>query len=628
MAFAACLALALGALGWISWTTLEFERETDAARRQAALEENVRLALWRMDSILAPMIATESARPYFNYAPFYAAERAYTRMYSEMDPNEVMIPSPLLTKGSKFIKLHFQYDLGGKGERRPTSPQAPEGEMGELAEGAGFVTRGQIDGTNDLLKEFRGRVGSRALQTALACLSETLPATVDSLPPSPDLIRTQAQNPRESQVSQKDFNAIAANQRQSNFDFQMANQPAQQAIQSREAPSNQGWANVQENEARIGINGRLLLSNNYFQSIDLIADIRDAVLKPVWIDDTLVMARKVAVNGREYLQGVWLDWPLIREQFLSDIEDLLPESDLAPRLAEEEPSPDRSLASLPLRLIPGAAPPNPSPSRFSLRLSLGLAWACLVLAAAAVGALLWGAVSLSERRAAFVSSVTHELRTPLTSLQMYAEMLAEGMAPDEEKRQRYLATINAEANRLGRLVENVLAYARIERKRHASRVETLPLSELLERIYPRLEERTAQAGMELSAEGFDGDSIVKADPGAVDQILFNLVDNSCKYAASAEDRRIHLEASFENGAALIIARDHGPGIPPQQADRLFRPFSKSAREAANSAPGVGLGLALSRRLARAMGGDLRCEPNGKGACFLLSLPGEKNSASG
>jgi signal transduction histidine kinase len=624
MAFAACLALALGALGWISWTTLEFERETEETRRQAALEENVRLALWRMDSILAPLIATESARPYFNYAPFYAAERAYTRMYAEMGPGEVMIPSPLLTKGSPFIKLHFQYDLDSQG--RLTSPQAPGGEMGDLAESAGYATREQINQANALLEEFERNVGRREM---LASLSEPAPTP---LPPTvywdsmPDLVQTQADNPRESEIAQGNMNTGEANQRLSNYDFQVANGPQQQAVQAREAPLNQSRANLYENDARILVNGRLIVGNNFFQAFEQAPDIRDTILKPIWIDGALILARKIAVNGREYLQGIWLDWPVIREQFLSDIKDLLPGADLAPRLANEQPSPDRSLASLPLRLIPGEAPPNPSPSRFSLRASLGLAWMCLALAAAAVGALLWGAVALSERRAAFVSSVTHELRTPLTSLRMYAEMLSEGMATDESKRRRYLATINAEANRLGHLVENVLAYARIERKRHASRVETLPLSELLARISPRLEERAAQAGMELATIESGSDSIVRADPGAVDQILFNLVDNACKYAVSAEDKRIHLETVCENGAALIIARDHGPGISPRQADRLFRPFSKSARDAADSAPGVGLGLALSRRLARAMGGDLRCDPNGKGARFLLSLPMDKNAA--
>jgi signal transduction histidine kinase len=233
-----------------------------------------------------------------------------------------------------------------------------------------------------------------------------------------------------------------------------------------------------------------------------------------------------------------------------------------------------------------------------------------------------GALTLSERRGAFVSAVTHELRTPLTTLRMYTEMLAEGMIRDDDKRRSYLATLRAEADRLGHLVENVLAYSRIERGRARGHIVTVPLNELIDRVRQRLSERAEQAGMQLLVEPAEGDGrIVRADPSAVEQILFNLVDNACKYAASAADRTIHLDADGRNGQALIRVRDHGPGISLQDGRRLFRPFCKSAHDAANSAPGVGLGLALSRRLAREMGGDLCLDERpGDGAAFVLTLP--------
>ena len=115
---------------------------------------------------------------------------------------------------------------------------------------------------------------------------------------------------------------------------------------------------------------------------------------------------------------------------------------------------------------------------------------------------------------------------------------------------------------------------------------------------------------------------VHVDASVVEQILFNLVDNACKYAApGAAEKIIHLEALPGGKFAMLRVRDHGQGISEQGARTLFQPFSKSAHEAAHSAPGVGLGLALCRRLSRSMGGDLRLDLLVKGgACFVLTLP--------
>ncbi|MBI4658636.1 MAG: HAMP domain-containing histidine kinase [Verrucomicrobia bacterium] len=266
-----------------------------------------------------------------------------------------------------------------------------------------------------------------------------------------------------------------------------------------------------------------------------------------------------------------------------------------------------------------------------VRLSLAIAWTCVVLAGLAAAALLHGTVSLSERRAAFVSAVTHELRTPLTTFKMYSEMLAERMVADPEKRKHYLDTLCSEANRLSHLVENVLAYARLERGSARRHVEEVTLSRLVERVKDRLEQRAAQAGMKpvIDAAEETLKTVVHVDVSAVEQILFNLVDNACKYAApTARERLIHLEALPEGPLAMLRVRDHGQGISAEGAKRLFRPFSKSAHEAANTAPGVGLGLALSRRLSRSMGGDLRWDALVKnGACFVLTLPVSQSETS-
>ena len=170
-------------------------------------------------------------------------------------------------------------------------------------------------------------------------------------------------------------------------------------------------------------------------------------------------------------------------------------------------------------------------------------------------------------------------------------MLAKGMIREEDKQRSYLQTMRAEADRLGYLVENVLAYSRIERGRARGHVVTLPVNELIERVRRRLSERAEQAGMRLCVEAGGGEAVVvRADPSVVEQILFNLVDNACKYAVSGVDRSIEIEAGRRGGGAVISCfADHGPGIGVDDRRRLFRPFSKSARAAAESARGWGSG---------------------------------------
>lgn len=610
--FGLCVALATAAMGYVSWTAVRLDRAEVFVRQQAEHEENIRLALWRMDSKLAPLIAQESGRPYFFYSAFYPAERCYSCMLGPIDADGLPLPSPLLWFSSPRILAHFQIDPAGT----VSSPQEPEGEMQRLAAEKGYTIP-----SRELAVACVPRIESMVKRgPLLAQLPEPDPETAERIPvqvaiaqalqpyaqqsaapPPPQFLQEQEETPSQSpgmQQARPQVSRSAAQRQKSSQEWTKRNE----YYQNYQTVANSG-------------NNELI--------IDAGIPVVEGMIRPVWVEDLLMLARRVRTVEGEYIQGCVLNWPMLRRELLAETADLLPAADLEPIGGSTVH--DRSvrmLAALPVRLDPGPVPVGSARASSPIRISLVLAWACVFVAAAAVGALLVGAVTLSERRGSFVSAVTHELRTPLTTLRMYTEMLADGMVRSDDQRRRYLQTLRAEADRLGHLVENVLAYSRIERGRARSQVIAVPLGELIGRVQGRLAERAEQAGMNLIVRpGEEAGRCVRADPSGVEQILFNLVDNACKYAANGHERAIDLAVESVNGEAAITVRDHGPGITRQEARHLFRPFSKSARDAANSAPGVGLGLALSRRLAREMGGDLRLDHGqDSGAHFRLVLP--------
>ncbi|MEN6627872.1 MAG: HAMP domain-containing sensor histidine kinase [Candidatus Sumerlaeia bacterium] len=274
---------------------------------------------------------------------------------------------------------------------------------------------------------------------------------------------------------------------------------------------------------------------------------------------------------------------------------------------------------------PNAQVPAAQPQPFKVKNAVRLVvqWMIVTMAIAAVGLLLHVALDLSERRKDFVSAVTHELRTPLTTMRMYTEMLEAGLVQGEDKKQQYLRTLRMETARLQQLIDNVLTHARLDEDRMRQKLEPAALGDLVESIRPRLEERCAQAEMTFS-HAFHGDSdraLISVDALAFERILVNLVDNACKYAAGASDRAIELETRGEADRLLVSVADHGPGIAPAERAELFAPFHRGDKNGEFRKSGIGLGLSISRRLARQMGGDLDHDPSYVGGCrMVLAFP--------
>jgi signal transduction histidine kinase len=280
------------------------------------------------------------------------------------------------------------------------------------------------------------------------------------------------------------------------------------------------------------------------------------------------------------------------------------------------------MAALPFQFDPGPAPAVVDPGWTPLRVGLSLAWAAALVALLAVGLGGWSLIDLSERRIRFVSAVTHELRTPLTTLRLYLDMLTGGLVREERQREEYLHTLHAEADRLHRLIGNVLDFSRLERQRPRLVKTSVAPAELLEQVRAAWQGRCQDAGKELAVEdSLAGAALVVTDAELVQQVLGNLVDNACKYSRDAADNRVWLRARREGERLVLEVEDRGPGVAPRERRAIFRPFRRG-RGADTTAGGVGLGLALARRWARLLGGRLTLHPgqDGAGACFRLELP--------
>jgi signal transduction histidine kinase len=644
LVLAACGVLVASAMAWLTVHALRADRERAAARAAAELEQKVSLALWRMDTKLAPLIAEESARPHYYYNSFITVEAPR----SKAGPAEELAPSPLLNPNNSSVLINFNATAGGKW----TSPQAPPADLTQLACDVGMSVE-QIESN-------RKRLDELATEISVMELLAQLPEQPVPLVGAP---KSNGENPFDGveQPSTNDWSQLAANNGSWYGNGAVEGVPTLSAAgegqqggpqgqQSRElrgrggldggaGPSTDdafsgGQAAVNEDFMSRGGRVQTQVQQEYVKqrsgntirptgatSFDAVVE---NVTQPLWVGDRLLLARRVVRDGQTIVQGSWLNWPQIKQDLLAETADLLPTANLLPVRPGEDVDPTRLMAGLPVRLTvshPKLANRPASP----LEWALAAGWAALALALLAVAGLLWGVMALSERRAAFVSSVTHELRTPLTTFRMYAEMLVRDMVPSPERRREYLETLRTEAERLTHLVDNVLAYARLERGRNPRRSERTTPGALVERLEPRLGGRAAQSSMQLACtvNPDAGNVALLTDVGVVEQILFNLVDNAAKYAARAEDRRIHLDVAADQGEVKFCVRDHGPGFfSPRDAARSA-PFSKSAEEAAETAPGVGLGLALCRRLARELGGRLDIDATraaNSGASVTLRLP--------
>ena len=237
-----------------------------------------------------------------------------------------------------------------------------------------------------------------------------------------------------------------------------------------------------------------------------------------------------------------------------------------------------------------------------------------------------GRLRAREReRERFVSMVAHELRTPLAGLGGYLDLLAGGAVDDPEIGREFVERGRGIVERMASLVGDLLELSRIEAGSLALVIEACSLAEICERAISPLAPLAAGRGIRLVTDLPPRIRTARVDRRRVEQIVANLAANACKF--SPDGALVELDARVDGPVALVVVRDEGQGIERADLERVFRPFARL--EGHERIPGTGLGLPISRDLARAMGGDVTVAsvPAG-GSSFIVGLPAGTEVARG
>jgi signal transduction histidine kinase len=222
-------------------------------------------------------------------------------------------------------------------------------------------------------------------------------------------------------------------------------------------------------------------------------------------------------------------------------------------------------------------------------------------------------------RRAFVSTASHELRTPLTSLQGTIELLEDDLRDghlDEEDAREQVARAQKELRRLGRLASELLDLSRLDAA-VPLREEPVELGELCRAVVAEFELRAGEAGLDIEVATPPGPCWGRGDPDAVARVVRILLDNALRHAPGSST--VHVIPAYHGEHATVVVADEGPGVAPDDRERIFERFERGSAPSGES--GFGLGLAIGRELARRMGGELRHDDDASaaGARFVLEL---------
>ena len=225
---------------------------------------------------------------------------------------------------------------------------------------------------------------------------------------------------------------------------------------------------------------------------------------------------------------------------------------------------------------------------------------------------------LEKVRQEFFSNISHELRTPLTSILAFVETLEDGAMEDEENNRRFLGVIRRNAERMHRLIDDILELSSIESGNVEMNTRQISLAALVREVFTNLSNKAGERKIKLINEVSD-ETQVFADSMRLEQMLTNLIDNAVKF--NRESGSVTVSFARNDERDLISVADTGEGISGEHLQRIFERFYRTDRARSREIGGTGLGLAIVKHLARLHGGEISVTSNlGKGTVFSIELP--------
>ncbi|MCT4605780.1 MAG: cell wall metabolism sensor histidine kinase WalK [Marinisporobacter sp.] len=226
---------------------------------------------------------------------------------------------------------------------------------------------------------------------------------------------------------------------------------------------------------------------------------------------------------------------------------------------------------------------------------------------------------LDNMRKEFVANVSHELKTPLTSIKSYTETLLDGALDNREITEHFLNVVNSEADRMNRLVRDLLQLSRLDYRREAWNKQEVDLVKLLENTVLKMYINAKNKQQNLDFKTSEQSVIGLMDQDKIEQVIINIISNAIKYTPEDGDIKVILEKEEDKGIIRII--DNGMGIPQKDIPRLFERFYRVDKARSREMGGTGLGLSIAHQIIKAHNGDVQVKSqDGEGTEVIITLP--------